>query len=159
MAFIWGAVIRFPALSHKTSQRTHNSADISNLKRLPVLLCGWTHIFISHIPLCSSACCPTVPCCLLLSSCCLLLNNCQLPATECRHLLWLWLQLVESMGPAYIKIAQMVSTRVDIFPPAYIKEFTRLQDNVAVFPTSEARQVGGYYNSVMTVGKLTAPLR
>ncbi len=50
-------------------------------------------------------------------------------------------QIVESLGPAYIKIAQAVATRVDVMPDAYVQELTRLQDNVATFSTIEARKV------------------
>ena len=44
---------------------------------------------------------------------------------------------VERLGPAYVKVAQAVSTRVDILSPAYLIEIERLQDRVPPFPTSE----------------------
>ena len=50
-------------------------------------------------------------------------------------------KIVESLGPAYVKIGQTLSTRVDILPAAYIAELERLQDNVPVFHTTEARRV------------------
>jgi len=50
-------------------------------------------------------------------------------------------RVAEGLGPAYIKIAQMLSTRVDFMPPVYLEELTRLQDNVQPFSTMEARQV------------------
>jgi len=50
-------------------------------------------------------------------------------------------QIMEGLGPAYIKIAQQLSTRVDVIPQVYINELQRLQDNVKVFPTVEARRV------------------
>lgn len=34
---------------------------------------------------------------------------------------------LERLGPAYVKVAQAVSTRVDILPPAYLIEMERLQ--------------------------------
>jgi aarF domain-containing kinase len=46
---------------------------------------------------------------------------------------------IERAGPAWIKIAQAVSTRVDVLSPAYLAEVERLQDRVAPFPTEEAR--------------------
>lgn len=50
-----------------------------------------------------------------------------------------WLrEIFESLGPAYIKIAQALSTRIDLVPEAYLKEFAQLQDNVAPFNTQEA---------------------
>jgi aarF domain-containing kinase len=53
-----------------------------------------------------------------------------------------WLRTIfESLGPAYVKIAQALSTRVDILPDAYLHEFQKLQDNVPAFPTSDARQL------------------
>lgn len=53
-----------------------------------------------------------------------------------------WLrEIFESLGPAYIKIAQALSTRVDLLPEAYLKEFAQLQDNVPPFETKEALQL------------------
>ncbi|KAG2454550.1 hypothetical protein HYH02_000395 [Chlamydomonas schloesseri] len=49
--------------------------------------------------------------------------------------------IIEDMGPAFIKIAQQLSTRVDLVPPPYLEEFKRLQDNVRTFSTVEAREV------------------
>ena len=44
---------------------------------------------------------------------------------------------IERLGPAYVKVAQAVSTRVDMLSPAYLLEIERLQDRVPPFPTSE----------------------
>ena len=48
---------------------------------------------------------------------------------------------LERLGPAYVKVAQAVSTRVDILPPAYLLEMERLQDRVPPFPTADAYAV------------------
>ncbi|MGB8510987.1 MAG: AarF/UbiB family protein [Pyrinomonadaceae bacterium] len=40
---------------------------------------------------------------------------------------------LERMGPTYIKLAQLLSTRADILPPAYLEALARLQDNVEPF--------------------------
>ncbi len=40
----------------------------------------------------------------------------------------------EELGPTYVKLGQLLSTRPDLLPPAYIKEFERLQDDVAPLP-------------------------
>lgn len=45
---------------------------------------------------------------------------------------------LERAGPAFIKIAQAVSTRVDILSPAYVREIERLQDRVPPFSSSLA---------------------
>jgi len=38
---------------------------------------------------------------------------------------------LEELGPAFIKLGQILATRVDLLPPAYIAELERLQDRVA----------------------------
>jgi len=38
---------------------------------------------------------------------------------------------MEDLGPTFIKLGQLMSTRVDMFPPDWIEEFERLQDHVA----------------------------
>ena len=47
--------------------------------------------------------------------------------------------MIERLGPAYIKIAQAVSTRVDILSPEYLVEIELLQDRVPAFPTDLVR--------------------
>lgn len=42
---------------------------------------------------------------------------------------------LERLGPAYVKIAQALSTRVDLLEPEYLLEIERLQDRVPPFPT------------------------
>lgn len=36
----------------------------------------------------------------------------------------------EELGPTFVKLGQLLSTRPDVIPEAYVEEFTRLQDNV-----------------------------
>lgn len=38
--------------------------------------------------------------------------------------------VLEELGPSFVKIGQILSTRSDIFPLEYIEEFQKLQDNV-----------------------------
>ena len=44
------------------------------------------------------------------------------------------------LGPAYIKLGQVLSTRPDMIPPAYIKELEHLQDNVPPMPREEVEK-------------------
>ena len=46
-----------------------------------------------------------------------------------------------SLGPAYVKLGQLLSTRPDLLPAPYIEELASLQDNVAPLPFDEVRQV------------------
>src|SRR5262252_2599720 len=45
-------------------------------------------------------------------------------------------RLVE-LGPAYIKLGQVLSTRADLLPESYIRELEKLQDDVAPIPTHD----------------------
>ena len=38
--------------------------------------------------------------------------------------------MLEELGPTYIKLGQIASTRADILPPDWIEEFKKLQDMV-----------------------------
>lgn len=48
---------------------------------------------------------------------------------------------LEKMGPAYIKLGQLLSTRADLFPAAYLGQLTRLQDNVEPFPYADVEAI------------------
>src|SRR6056297_3736515 len=39
-------------------------------------------------------------------------------------------EVLQELGPAYIKLGQLLSTRADILPPIFIKELQKLQDRV-----------------------------
>ena len=48
---------------------------------------------------------------------------------------------LERMGPTYIKMGQLLSTRFDLLPPAYTEALTRLQDTVEPFPFEEVQEI------------------
>lgn len=46
-------------------------------------------------------------------------------------------RVLEELGPTFIKLGQILATRVDLFSPAYIAEFEKLQDQVPPMPFEE----------------------
>ncbi|XP_031258382.1 uncharacterized aarF domain-containing protein kinase At1g71810, chloroplastic [Pistacia vera] len=47
-------------------------------------------------------------------------------------------KLLVELGPAYVKIAQAVSSRADLIPPSYLDELSVLQDRITPFSTDIA---------------------
>ena len=48
---------------------------------------------------------------------------------------------IEELGPTYIKLGQVLSTRPDLVPAQFIKELAKLQDNVPPFGFSEVSRI------------------
>lgn len=46
-------------------------------------------------------------------------------------------RVLEDLGPTFIKLGQILATRVDLFSPQYIAEFEKLQDQVPPMPFEE----------------------
>src|SRR5215213_1294565 len=44
---------------------------------------------------------------------------------------------LEKLGPTFVKLGQLLSTRVELMPQAYIEALTRLQDKVEPFGFDE----------------------
>jgi len=47
---------------------------------------------------------------------------------------------LERLGPTFIKLGQLLSTRSDLLPPIYLKELSRLQDDVAPVSVTEVQK-------------------
>ncbi|MBS4539687.1 ubiquinone biosynthesis protein UbiB [Clostridium sp. D2Q-11] len=48
---------------------------------------------------------------------------------------------LEELGPTYIKLGQLLSTRYDLLPENIVEELSKLQDNVSVFPWEMAEKI------------------
>ncbi|HEX6920185.1 MAG TPA: AarF/UbiB family protein [Actinomycetes bacterium] len=50
---------------------------------------------------------------------------------------------LERMGPTFVKLGQLLSSRVDLLPPAYTTALARLQDDVAPFGFDQVEEIVG----------------
>lgn len=49
--------------------------------------------------------------------------------------------VLEDLGPTFVKLGQLASTRSDLLPDSIIQELVKLQDNVPPFPADRARAI------------------
>src|SRR5256714_2899477 len=48
---------------------------------------------------------------------------------------------LERLGPSFVKLGQLLSSRADLLPPRYLKPLSRLQDNVKPFAFQEVEMI------------------
>ena len=49
--------------------------------------------------------------------------------------------LLQELGPTYVKMGQIISSRADVLPPEWEKEFDKLQSNVPPFPIEQVHEI------------------
>jgi ubiquinone biosynthesis protein len=49
--------------------------------------------------------------------------------------------VLEELGPTFIKLGQVLSTRPDVLPAEFVEELTKLQQHVPPFPFEQVRQI------------------
>src|SRR5262245_9645417 len=50
-------------------------------------------------------------------------------------------RVCEELGPTFIKLGQMASTRPDVLPGPILAALSKLQDDVSPFPSEQARRI------------------
>jgi ubiquinone biosynthesis protein len=50
-------------------------------------------------------------------------------------------RVCEDLGPTFVKLGQLLSTRPDLIPKAYLAELAKLRDEVKPFPYAEAEEI------------------
>src|SRR3989338_8534293 len=48
--------------------------------------------------------------------------------------------VLEDLGPTFVKLGQIASTRADLLPPDWVDEFKKLQDAVPPFPFDDVKK-------------------
>ncbi len=48
-------------------------------------------------------------------------------------------RVLEELGPSFVKLGQVLATRIDLFEPEWIAEFSKLQDNAPAVPYADVR--------------------
>src|SRR5687767_8524419 len=48
---------------------------------------------------------------------------------------------LEDLGPTFVKLGQLLSTRSDLLPPPYLEELGRLQEQVSPFPFERVSEI------------------
>lgn len=48
---------------------------------------------------------------------------------------------LERLGPTYVKLGQLLSSRADLLPPVFVEALTRLQDKVEPFPYAQVEEI------------------
>ena len=64
--------------------------------------------------------------------------------------------VLEELGPTFVKLGQILSTRADLLPPTFVASLSRLQDQVPPFPLHDVTRIPATSSSTPTTASASS---